>query len=62
MADNYGLTRLIEQVETLDAAAIRSAYDRLVEADLEGKVSGGDARLALELAVAELATQSRAGR
>lgn len=57
MKDNYGLSRLIEQVETLDMAAIGRAYDRLVDADLEGKSSGGDARLALELAVIELAAE-----
>jgi DNA polymerase-3 subunit delta len=61
VADNYGLTRLIEQAETLDMAAISRAYDRLVEADLEGKSSAGDsrdrARLALEMAVIELASQ-----
>jgi hypothetical protein len=66
MQDNFGLTRLIEQAETMDMAAIRQSYEALVQADLvpkSGRMDGKDGgKLALELAVAELSMPVRRGR
>ncbi len=66
MQDNFGLTRLIEQAESMNMPGIRCAYDVLVQADLapkSGKMDGKDAgKLALELAVAELSTPAKHGR
>jgi DNA polymerase III delta subunit len=61
MNDNYGLTRLLEQVGMIDMDAIKSAYELLTKADADPKTGRMDARLALELAVCELsAAPSRA--
>jgi DNA polymerase-3 subunit delta len=54
----YGLDRLIEQAERMPVSAVRSAYKRLIEADLDVKRGlMDDDRLALELAVQELASR-----
>ena len=54
----YGLDRAIEQAQRLPLTAIRAAYVRLIEADLDVKRGlMEDDRLALELAVQELASR-----
>ena len=66
MKVGYGLDRLIEQAERMSLPAIRAAYARIIEAELDvkrGLIDGErqDAeRLALELAVQELASQPTA--
>lgn len=57
----YGLDRAIEQAQRLPLTAIRAAYARLIEADLDVKRGlMEDDRLALELAVQELASRPTA--
>lgn len=57
----YALDRLIEQAERLPLPAIRAAYARIIEADLDVKRGlMEDDRLALELAVQELASRPMA--
>jgi DNA polymerase-3 subunit delta len=56
-ADNFGLTKLMEQVERLSPEDIARMYDRLVEVELLGKSTDRSVRLELEVAVAELATR-----
>jgi DNA polymerase-3 subunit delta len=57
----FGLDKLIEQAQRTPYAAIRDAYARLIQAELDLKrgITGGlmDDRLALELAVQELASR-----
>jgi DNA polymerase-3 subunit delta len=58
MKVGYGLDRLIEQAQRLPLPAVRTAYARLIEADLDVKRGlMDDERLALELAVQELASR-----
>lgn len=57
----YGLDRAIEQAERLPLPAIRAAYARIIEAELDVKRGlMADDRLALELAVQELASRPTA--
>jgi hypothetical protein len=57
----FGLDKLIDQAQHTPYAAIRDAYARLIQAELDLKrgITGGlmDDRLALELAVQELASR-----
>jgi DNA polymerase-3 subunit delta len=58
MKMGFGLDRLIEAAERLPLPAIRAAYARLIEAELDVKRGlMDDGRLALELAVQELASR-----
>jgi DNA polymerase-3 subunit delta len=52
----FGLTKLIEQAQRTPTAAIRAAYARLIQAELDLKRGLMDERLAIELAVQELAS------
>lgn len=52
----YGLDRLIDQAQRTPPAAIRPAYARLIQAELDLKRGLMDERLAIELAVQELAS------
>jgi DNA polymerase-3 subunit delta len=62
IARDFALDRLIEQAERMPVSAVRSAYQRLIEADLDVKRGlMDDERLALELAVQELASRPLAG-
>jgi FixJ family two-component response regulator len=60
----YGFDKLIDQAQRTSPAAIRAAYARLIQAerDLKTGITGGlmDDRLALELAVQELALRPKA--
>ncbi len=60
----FGLDKLIDQAQRTPYAAIRDAYTRLIQAELDLKrgTTGGlmDDRLALELAVQELASRPAA--
>ncbi|MDP9180382.1 MAG: DNA polymerase III subunit delta, partial [Chloroflexota bacterium] len=60
----YGFDKLIDQAQRTSPAAIRAAYARLIQAELDLKrgITGGlmDDRLALELAVQELASRPMA--
>jgi DNA polymerase III subunit delta len=60
----FGLDKLIDQAQRTPYAAIRAAYARLIQAerDLKTGITGGlmDDRLALELAVQELASRPMA--
>jgi hypothetical protein len=59
MKPGYGLDKAIEQARRNPLDAIRSAYARLIEADLDKKRGDmEDDRLALELAVQELAERN----
>jgi DNA polymerase-3 subunit delta len=51
----FGLTKLIEQAQRTPTATIRAAYARLIQAELDLKRGLMDERLAIELAVQELA-------
>ena len=62
MNDNYGLTRLLEQVGMLDMHAIKKAYELLIQADADPKTGRMDGRLALELAVCELSSRTTQAR
>jgi DNA polymerase-3 subunit delta len=61
MKMGFGLDKLIDQAQRTPYAAIRAAYARLIQAevDLKRGITGGlmDDRLALELAVQELASR-----
>jgi len=52
----YGFDRLIDQAQRTPTAAIRAAYARLIQAELDLKRGLMDERLAIELAVQELAS------
>lgn len=56
-ARGYGLDKRLEQAERLTWPAIRECYARLVQAELDLKQGLMDDRLALELAVQELAAR-----
>ena len=57
----FPLDKLIDQASAHPAGAIRAAYARMVQADLDVKRGVFDAELALELLVTDLATsRSRA--
>jgi DNA polymerase-3 subunit delta len=61
MKMGYALDKLIEQAQRLPLPAIRAAYARLIEADLDVKRGlMEDDRLALELAVQQLASRPTA--
>ncbi|MEO8458281.1 MAG: DNA polymerase III subunit delta [Chloroflexota bacterium] len=64
MKMGYGLDKLIDQAQRTHTKAIRAAYARLIQAELDLKrgMTGGlmDDRLALELAVQELASRPAA--
>jgi DNA polymerase III subunit delta len=53
---NFGFTRLIEQAQRTPPRAIRAAYRRLIHAELDLKRGLMEERLAIELAVQELAS------
>jgi DNA polymerase-3 subunit delta len=56
---NYGFTRLLEQAMKYPPSSIRAAYDRLIQAEIEVKSGLSDYRLALEMAVLDLAAPRR---
>jgi DNA polymerase-3 subunit delta len=56
----YGLDRLIEQAQRTPPEAVRVAYARLIQAELDLKRGLMDERLAIELAVQELASRPTA--
>jgi DNA polymerase III subunit delta len=58
--NNYGLQILIEHAQRMPLAAIRRAYRRLVQAELDVRRGLSDADVSLELAVQDLATPRRA--
>jgi len=61
MKMGFGLQKLIEQAQRMTLAEVRAAYARLIEADLDVKRGlMDDDRLALELAVQELASRPKA--
>ncbi len=54
----YALDKLLEQAPRCSLPAVRAAYDRLVEAELDVKRGGYDETLSLELLVQDLAAGS----
>jgi DNA polymerase-3 subunit delta len=56
----YGLDRLIDQAQHTPPSAVRAAYARLIQAELDLKRGLMDDRLAIELAVQELASRPMA--
>ncbi len=57
MKQNYGLDRLLEQASHTSWPAIRWAYDRIIQSELDTKRYSMDDRVALELVVQELASR-----
>jgi DNA polymerase-3 subunit delta len=53
----YGLDKLIDQAQHTPSATVRAAYARLIQAELDLKRGLMDDRLAIELAVQELASR-----
>ncbi len=60
MKVGYGLDRLIDQAQHTPPPAVRAAYARLILAELDLKRGLMDDRLAIELAVQELASRPMA--
>lgn len=54
---NFALDRLLEQASRTSWPAIRWAYDRIIQAELDTKRHSMDAQVALELVVQELASR-----